>query len=337
MKWESGDATLYCGDCMDIMPTLGEVDLVFADPPYNIGKADWDKIEDYEDWCAEWIALASDVLKANGALWISHSKPLVLAKLSEMVKGRGLRNWITWDKLNGNPAHQACGGPLVGMTECAGLRSWQPMAEYLIYHADESEWASQCDKERGFIFEPLREYLASERDRAGWKNGDINRAWREWKNVNSTSQTQKWFSNSCFNPPTREAYEWLRQLFNQNGTEYLKRDYEDLKRDYEDLRQEFEGLRYTFNNPGKMSSVWQIPPAGANGHETPKPVELLLRIVRATSNEGDTVLDPFMGSGTTGVACVKEGRKFIGIDIDEEYFELSKKRIQEAQAQPVLL
>jgi len=48
---------------------------------------------------------------------------------------------------------------------------------------------------------------------------------------------------------------------------------------------------------------------------------------------GGTILDPFMGSGTTGVACVQTGRKFIGIEIDPGYFEIAKKRIMEAQAQ----
>ena len=50
-------------------------------------------------------------------------------------------------------------------------------------------------------------------------------------------------------------------------------------------------------------------------------------------NEGATILDPFMGSGTTGVACVQTGRNFIGIEIDPDYFAIAEKRIAEAQAQ----
>jgi len=49
------------------------------------------------------------------------------------------------------------------------------------------------------------------------------------------------------------------------------------------------------------------------------------------------ILDPFMGSGTTGVACVQTGRKFIGVEIDEGYFDIAVKRIKEAQMQPLLL
>lgn len=51
------------------------------------------------------------------------------------------------------------------------------------------------------------------------------------------------------------------------------------------------------------------------------------------TNEGDTILDPFMGSGTTGVACVQTGRNFIGIEIDPTYFAIAEKRIAEAQMQ----
>jgi len=72
------------------------------------------------------------------------------------------------------------------------------------------------------------------------------------------------------------------------------------------------------------------------GHNGQKPEALLERIVKAASNEGDTVLDFTMGSGTTGVACVKTGRNFIGIEIDPDYYAIAEKRIAEAQMQPRL-
>jgi site-specific DNA-methyltransferase (adenine-specific) len=69
-------------------------------------------------------------------------------------------------------------------------------------------------------------------------------------------------------------------------------------------------------------------------HPTEKPVPLMLELVELFSNEGDTILDPFMGSGTTGVACVKRGRNFIGIEIDPKYFDLACRRIGTAVRQP---
>lgn len=83
-------------------------------------------------------------------------------------------------------------------------------------------------------------------------------------------------------------------------------------------------------------SVIRCPPVQSmaqNGrvHPTEKPVQLLIELCRKTSG---VVLDPFMGSGTTGVACQKLGRKFIGIEIEEKYFSIACRRIEEAMRQP---
>jgi DNA modification methylase len=68
-------------------------------------------------------------------------------------------------------------------------------------------------------------------------------------------------------------------------------------------------------------------------HPTQKPIALMKWCIELATNPGDTILDPFMGSGTTGVAAVQLGRKFIGIEIDETYYEIAKKRISQAMLQ----
>lgn len=73
-----------------------------------------------------------------------------------------------------------------------------------------------------------------------------------------------------------------------------------------------------------------LNPRTGTVHPTQKPVALMEYLIRTYTNEGETVLDFTMGSGTTGVACVNTGRKFIGIERDEGYFEIAEKRIQEA-------
>jgi hypothetical protein len=72
-------------------------------------------------------------------------------------------------------------------------------------------------------------------------------------------------------------------------------------------------------------------------HPSPKPLDYMLRLVARLTRPGDTVLDPFMGSGTTGVACVQTGRNFIGVEIDPGYFAIAQRRIEQAQAQPPLI
>lgn len=71
-------------------------------------------------------------------------------------------------------------------------------------------------------------------------------------------------------------------------------------------------------------------------HPTEKPLPLMVEILKDFTRPGETILDPFMGSGTTGVACVKLQRKFIGIELNEKYFDLSCRRIEEAYKQPDL-
>ena len=95
------------------------------------------------------------------------------------------------------------------------------------------------------------------------------------------------------------------------------------------------GLKY--NKPEKFRhNIWQYTLNGAREHPAVFPEKLAHDHIISWSNPGDTVLDPFMGSGTTGVACVKTKRDFIGIEIDPDYFAIAERRIAEAQKQPRL-
>ena len=76
---------------------------------------------------------------------------------------------------------------------------------------------------------------------------------------------------------------------------------------------------------------------GKNVHPTQKPIELMEYLIKTYTNEGDTVLDNTMGSGTTGVACVNLNRNFIGIEMDKNYFEIAEKRIELIKNKPTLV
>ena len=78
------------------------------------------------------------------------------------------------------------------------------------------------------------------------------------------------------------------------------------------------------------TSVLKFSSIGKTIHPTQKPVELLEYLIHTYTNDGETVLDFTMGSGSTGVACVNTNRRFIGIELDEGYFNIAKKRIEEA-------
>ena len=75
---------------------------------------------------------------------------------------------------------------------------------------------------------------------------------------------------------------------------------------------------------------------GGRIHPTQKPVELLAQLIAASTKEDDTVLDPFMGSGTTAIAAIREKRNFIGFELNKEYYDKACKRIKLERAQPTL-
>jgi site-specific DNA-methyltransferase (adenine-specific) len=84
-------------------------------------------------------------------------------------------------------------------------------------------------------------------------------------------------------------------------------------------------------NGGGRHAFWEVPKHSSGHHPTEKPVRLITRWLEDFTQPGDTILDPFMGSGTTGVACLRTGRNFIGCELDPAYFEIARKRIEAEQ------
>ena len=103
-------------------------------------------------------------------------------------------------------------------------------------------------------------------------------------------------NNMCKQLPTKEIWLKLCSILDIQGIEYEK------------ISQTFNPIRY---------------------HPTQKPIKLIERLILASSNEGDIVLDPFMGSGSTALACIKNNRLYIGYELSEEYYKLSLQRINE--------
>ena len=101
-----------------------------------------------------------------------------------------------------------------------------------------------------------------------------------------------------------------------------------------DIQKEYKPS--TVGNYPKTIQRFENPSGKSSVHPTQKPVALMEYLIKTYTNENETVLDFTMGSGTTGVACVNTNRKFIGIEMDDKYFEIAKKRINDAQEQMTL-
>ncbi|MBQ2174503.1 MAG: site-specific DNA-methyltransferase [Alphaproteobacteria bacterium] len=94
-----------------------------------------------------------------------------------------------------------------------------------------------------------------------------------------------------------------------------------------------KGIKINHCGTSDILSVPNVKTKGEDGknlHDTEKPIELMKILIENSSKENDVVIDPFMGIGSTGVACRDSGRKFIGVELDEKYFEIAKRRIDDA-------
>ena len=96
-----------------------------------------------------------------------------------------------------------------------------------------------------------------------------------------------------------------------------------------------KGNAKNINNLGSKTII-SIPNVRNKSHPTEKPVDLMKILIKNSSNENDIVLDPFMGSGSSGIASIHTNRNFIGIELDKDYFDIAKKRIDAEQKEITL-
>jgi site-specific DNA-methyltransferase (adenine-specific) len=326
------------GDCLEAMKDLadGSIDMVLTDPPYFKVKPDgwdhqWDTRTGFLDWLDACASEWARVLKPNGSVYCFASPQMaarVEVKLSERFN---ILNHIVWDK--GRVSRMA--------KKDGGLRHFVPMSERLIfcenYNSDniakgEAGYIAKCDELRGFVFEPLRAYLDGERERAGFTVRQVAEHYQKKTGSRTvTGMAGHWFGAVQWALPTEANYLWLRGLFNGD---HLRREYEDLRREYEDLRREYEDLRRFAFIPqsAQHTDIWTFKSTNTGAsHPCEKPLDMIEHIITASTKPGAVVLDSFMGSGTTGVACANLGRDFVGIEKDPEYFQIAKGRIEEAQ------
>jgi site-specific DNA-methyltransferase (adenine-specific) len=97
----------------------------------------------------------------------------------------------------------------------------------------------------------------------------------------------------------------------------------------------WKGRAKTINNPSS-NQIISIPSLKQQEHPTAKPSELFIHLIENSSNTGDLVLDPFLGSGACGVAAIRSRRKFIGIEIEPKYFDLACKNMRAELGRPSL-
>lgn len=339
---------LRCGDALEQLKTLPSesVDLVLTDPPYNIGVKTsrngkkktnaWDKIDGYIDWCIEWLRECSRVLKPNGVLYFWHNDMAQIAELMHEIADRTELEFVSfciWDK---GESYRARAWKDRNPEGASALRSWFNICEYCLHFFKAPKAAGAAWSKTGTdrinsnpeCYKPLKEWYSGELSRLGLSTEDIARKYTEVTG-RKPYMLRHYFQDSQFEIPTREVWE---SVYKPLG---FGREYEELRREYEDLRREYEDLRNYHRCDAMHCNVWHEPPIASTVrlHTCQKPVKILARLIRVSCRPGCTVLDCFMGSGSTGVAAIIEDRNFIGIERDARYFEIARRRLESTNDQ----
>lgn len=303
---------LLHGDCLEIMQDIpaGSVDLILCDPPYGTmkgidSKHDWDTTIDTEKMFAE----ISRVLRRNGKAvlfcqepYTSHLITNVPPSMLFCYRGIWLKN-CSGNSMMAKTAMTSRFEDFCVFTNKATFGEINKVTEKISNFIN----SFGSDKLAKIMMGEGRYKSFASAKRAVFKKMILP----DWNG----------YDNNFFDEPM------YRYLETQVEMPYTFGEYFAIVAEYK------EKTKSVFNlwQGGKSkSNVLEYRKDNDGFHPTQKPVLLLEDLVKTYSNEGDTVLDFTMGSGSTGVACVNTGRSFIGIELDPGYFEIAQKRIAEA-------
>ena len=259
VQYQHPHGFLYQGNSIQWLASLDDssVDLVFADPPYNIKKADWDNFEsqeEYINWSIQWIAQASRILKSSGSLYVCGFSE-ILADLKHPAS-RYLKHcrWLIWHYKNKANLGQ----------------DWGRSHESIIHFRKSNSTQLNIDDIRTPYGAHTLKYPSHPQAETSAYGHGRNQPRENW------------------NPHPKGA---------------KPKDVIDIPT--------------TCNGMGEKTP-----------HPTQKPEELLRKFVLASSNEGDLVVDPFSGSGTTIVVAEQLNRRWMGCDLNHQYNQWAIERIK---------
>jgi len=292
------------GDCIEVLANIPDetVDLVIADPPYwkVIGEKwdyQWRTEQDYIEWCKKWFGQLNRVLKRGGSFYLFGYFRMLALLLVELVDRNGFE---LRQQIIIDKGMQAVSGRAT-----KNYKMFPNVTESILFLVKDS---------KPFI----KEFLKKQQEKKGYSAKQIN----EMLGVKSNGGGM-WSiytgENICEQTPTRELWERLQDVL--------------------DFDLSYEKVSMTFNPQMGHTDVWRDIAfyKEERFHPTQKPVQLIERLIKASSDEGHIVLDPFIGGGSTALAAQNLNRNFIGIELDANYHKIAVERLKRNSTQSKLL
>ena len=305
---------VYHGDWLNNTLPDKSVQLIIADPPYYKVKGDfdfvWETFDDYLKDVEKWAIECKRLLADNGTLfWYGNAKNIAYAQII-FDKHFNLINNLVWNK-----------GSFMGLEESEGLRSFAPCTERILMYSN-----YDYNNEKGFATIKIKEYLQT---------------------LITNKELQEILLNNKICSNKASAITVAASKLNKKTTrhDFIQEEIYNLidkpKKKYNELVEIFnKELRY-FNNLFNLQEVLnfsneQAKTGAKYDHDTVKPETLTRALILTCSRENDLVLVPFAGSGTECAMAVKEGRRFIGFDVEQKYVDMSNERCRNIMSQPSL-
>jgi DNA modification methylase len=327
--WQLGRHRVMCGDStkeQDVKKLVKEekAQLLHADPPYGMGKEGdgvqndnlYDsKLDKFQmDWWTTWRPFLED--NASAYIWGNAPDLWRLWYVGGLKDSERLtfRNEITWSK---------------------GIAQGQSSDKHRMFPTESERCLFFMLGEQGFNnnadnywegFDPIRLYLKSERDKLSWNNKQVADYFGFHPRM-----ADHWFSESQWSFPRQEQYERLQQEAKGDG----------FKRDYDELKREFYSTRAYFDNTHEnMTDVWvydRVKGEERHGHATPKPVEMMGRVMKSSLPLGGLCLEPFGGSGSTLIAAEQTNRTCYTMELTPEYCDVIIQRWENLTGEKAVL
>jgi len=311
---------LYKGDCLEQHKHIkdGSVDLILTDLPYGTvkglgnsesinhgmkGKTEWDSVIDIN----KIMEIANRILRKNGKMILTAQQPFTNELINKALPNLPFNYSMIWEKDHFANALTAKKAPL------------NYYEDVLVFSKGSHGTYGEDDS--------YREYLNIERKKAKLTLDEMCGVC----GLNTKGHggaAYHWCSSLQPSMIPEKHYLKLREV-----TGFFNREYQELKEIHFNCFKRFASTFNLWEGKKYKSNILKYKKDYDGYHPTQKPVLLLEDLIKTFSNENDLVVDLTMGSGTTGVACKNLNRDFIGIEIDKDYFEIAKKRIEKHTTQ----